>query len=254
MYPKSNDDLSDDPAEIPSTPVQRRVAPLLKPGKPRVSRSSSITSSDVSDYAESPLKNRTAARNETSSIPATRIKAFKAAVILDEPKEEPLAKKPKGRKTFNSACAADDLASFAPDHNASPVGSPRSSLSDSSVSDTTSPPPKVVMTKKRKLEEIKSSEDLEFTAVKEKSATLESRWEPVDESYSRRKTNNRLQYRCTLCFEKNKLRLCNREGDMTRHLQSLKHRPKSFFCPNSGCSSTFTRQDALKRHLNKCIA
>jgi hypothetical protein len=197
MYPKSNDNLSDNLAEIPpATTVQRRLAPLPKSKKRPFSRSSSISSS-VSDYAKPP---------------------------------PPVA--------------------------TSPVRSPRSSLSNYSVSDrdTSTPSPKAVITKKRKLKEIKNSKDLESTAVKEKSATSEE-WEPVDESYSRRKTNNRSQYRCTLCLEKNgKLHLSNREGDMARHLQSLMHTPKSFFCPNSGCSSTFTRQDALKRHLNKCVA
>jgi hypothetical protein len=261
MYPKSNNNLSDDPAEIPSTPIQRRTAPLpAKPRKRLILRSSSIASSDISDYAKkSPpppsLKNRTAARDEADSIRSTRIKAL----------DEPLVKKQKGRMTFNSACAADDLSPFAPDHNAnstppmvatSPLSSPPASLSDSSVSDTSSPSPEVViMTKKRKLEEINNSKDIEFTAVSKRKKRDESEWEPVHKSYSRRKVDNKSQYRCTLCLEKNgKLHLCNREGDMARHLQSLIHTPKSFFCPNSGCSKNFTRQDALKRHLNKCRA
>ena len=274
MYP-NNGDLSGDPAENPFTPVQKKqVAQLSNPRKRLFSHSSSsITSSYASGYANSPPKTRTATRNEaTNPNCAARITAFDTAVVWDEQKDEPLTEKPKGRKIYNSFCASDDLAaiaSFAPRHNlngpgdfslpmiaSSPVGPPLSSPSDSSVSDT-SPLPEAVMDKKRKLKELENDEDsdLEFTAVKQKRKRrpVTSEWEPVNESFSRRKTRrNRWQFRCTLCLEKDKVHLCNSEGDMKRHLQSQIHSEKLFHCPE--CSKSFTRQDALKRHSRKCSA
>jgi hypothetical protein len=207
---------------------------------------------------------RTPARNEVSSNRTVKVKATKSAVIFeDKPKDEPPAKKSKGRKTFNSACAADDLALFAPFHDAnltpsvagssSLIGSPLTSLSDSSNSP--SPSPKAITNKKRKLEEIDNDDDLEFTEVKEKRKIqpVNSEWEPVTESYSRQMIHNKWQYRCTACFkEAGRDHLCTREGDMQRHLQTLRHTPKSFFCSNSGCSRSFTREDALTRHMIKC--
>ena len=271
MYP-NNSDLSGDPAEIPFTPVQeRQVAQLSDPIMRLFSHSSSsITSSYTSDYANSPPRTRTATRNEaTNPYCAARITAFDTAVVWDEQKDEPLTEKPKGWKTYNSYYAPDDLAtiaSFAPRHNlngpgdfslpmiaSSPVGPPLSSPSDSSVSDT-SPLPEAVMDKKRKLKELENDEDsdLEFTAVKQKRKRrpVTSEWEPVNEFFSRRKTyRNRSQFRCTLCLEKNKLHLCNSEGDMKRHLQSKSHSERLFHCPE--CPKSFTRQDALKRHFSR---
>jgi hypothetical protein len=209
------------------------------PEKRLVSRSSSITSSDVFDLAESPLKKHKSARNAVSSLCA--------------------AKKLKGRKALNSTCnceAGHNLESASGSANLivaslpCSLGSPsHRSPSDESVSDTSSSPTKKVMTKKRKLEEIRHSE---LTTVEEESAT--SDWEPVDECYSRQKTKGGSRYRCTLCLKNNEKHTCDREGDMKRHLQSLKHTPKSFTCPNPGCASLFTRSDARKRHLKSCMA
>jgi hypothetical protein len=247
----SND--SDDPAETPSTLVQRRVASLPKLGKR--SRYSSVTSSETSYCTGFSPRNRTATREEVSFNRTVGIKACKAAIGLTEPRDNPPAKKPKGRQTFNSACA---LALFAPVHNtnaipsvmaSSSICSPLTSISD--LSDTSSPLPKARNTKKRKLKEIDNDDDLEFTTER-KSQPDASEWEPVDKYYSRRTLHNKFQFRCTLCFQKDQLHVCNREGDMMRHLQSLQHQPKSFYCRNSGCSGAFTREDALKRHKNKC--
>jgi uncharacterized Zn-finger protein len=104
-------------------------------------------------------------------------------------------------------------------------------------------------TKKRRRKEIEKSvesTDSEFIE--------ESDWESVHKKFSRQKINNtgRWRYRCTLCLKDNKLHLCKREGDMMRHLLSLKHTPKSFFCTNHGCTKAYTRRDALKRHRKKC--
>ena len=135
-----------------------------------------------------------------------------------------------------------------------PIASSSSISSPLSESlDASSPSPKAVTTKKRKLEEI---EDFEFSPAKEerKRQSVVSEWRPVTESYSQHKFHNQVQYRCDLCFKDGHEHLCSREGDIMRHLQSLRHKPRSFFCPNSRCSSSFTRQDALKRHMNKCKA
>jgi len=281
MYSSSDDAYSDDPVEIPSTPVRRRVVPLPKRRKRLVSRSSSVTASDGSDYASSPRWSRTSAHKKANSIYSTRIKASKAAIALHEPKDEPPAKKAKGRKTFNSACAADDLAAFVPVFTpvrnamlatpvvaSSPVGSPLTPLTDSSdtIKSSSSSAPKAISTRKRKLKDIDGDEDfneidndehLKVIAVKQdpKWRQASPPWEPVDKSYSRRKVSNEMQYRCDLCLEKipAQLHVCRREGDMARHLQSLKHTAKSFFCSNPGCSSGYTREDALKRHMKTCL-
>ena len=132
------------------------------------------------------------------------------------------------------------------------VGSPQPSLSNKLMSDTSpsSMLPKVLSTKKRKLEEMVRNNDLEDFQAEEESAT--SNWEHVEESYSRLNTERGVKFRCNLCFNNNVKKFCDREGDMKRHLQSLKHKPKSFSCPDRGCLKTFTRMDALKRHRNDC--
>ncbi|EGN99287.1 hypothetical protein SERLA73DRAFT_182224 [Serpula lacrymans var. lacrymans S7.3] len=43
--------------------------------------------------------------------------------------------------------------------------------------------------------------------------------------------------------------ICTSAGDLRRHQQSLRHQPPSFPC--LACRYTFTRPDALKRHLMK---
>ena len=64
---------------------------------------------------------------------------------------------------------------------------------------------------------------------------------------SKRIFKNRKQYHCTLCWVKyGKLKICTREGDLRRHLQSKRHsKKKEFFCL---CSKSYTRVDALNRH------
>lgn len=121
-----------------------------------------------------------------------------------------------------------------------------SSLSDLSVSDTASSPPRDVVSKKRKLE--KNTQDIAAA-----TSSKEMEWEPINEFYSRRKiSNSKSVYRCTPCLESGNVQLCRRDGDILRHLQSKKHAAKSYFC--SRCASAFTRKDALKRHTNKCFA
>lgn len=119
------------------------------------------------------------------------------------------------------------------------VGSPHPSPSNSSMLHTSSPPPKK-RGKKRKFEE---------------SAHLN--WEPVNKCYSHQLVmignKPHIRYRCTLCFIDNLEHFCKSEGDMRRHFEYLAHSPvKSICCRNSGCSSTFTQKDALKRHKNTC--
>jgi hypothetical protein len=247
-YSDSNDDLSDDPAEISSSiQVQKHpdVATLSMPGKRLASRSSSITSSNVFDHAESPLKKRKSARNKASSSSIRAAAKIKTAVVLDDPKDDPKAKKIKGRKTLNSDCqcgADHNLASGSANlivaSSPASLGSPHSSQSS---------PPKKVMTKKRKLKHS------EFT-VEEESATSTSDWESVNECYSRQKKKSGSRYRCTLCLKNNEKHISDREGDMKRHLQSSKHSPKKFPCTKSGCQRVYTRPDSQKRHLNKCMA
>lgn len=217
------DNISDDPTEILSTPVRRQVSPFSKPGKRLVS-----------------LKKPKSDRNE-ANIRAVKIKA---AVVLDDPKDElrdkPFAKRVRRRKTLvaSGSTTAWSTGNLTPPMAASsPVDSPHwhssESPSDSSASDTSSPPPKVGMTKKRKLE-----------------AT--SGWEPVNDFYSRQKIKHRPMFRCTLCLNINEEHYCRRIGDMNRHLKSLKHKEKGYFCGNSGCQSSFTREDGLKRHKENC--
>ncbi|KAJ7115447.1 hypothetical protein C8R44DRAFT_583990, partial [Mycena epipterygia] len=42
---------------------------------------------------------------------------------------------------------------------------------------------------------------------------------------------------------------CGTAADLRRHRQSLAHSEKNYACP--GCPNTFTRDDALKRHLSR---
>jgi hypothetical protein len=172
--------------------------------------------------------------------------------FFDDPAPTPRPVSPlrvlKPSAPFPSSSGGRSASDYAESHNAS-------SLSDLPVSDTSSPPPRKVVSKKRKLEE--NSEDL--AAVTSESATLPVEWEATHRLYSRRKIKNRhgksplkSEYRCTPCFEVGKLHLCTREGDIVRHLSTRKHSPKSYFCLD--CPSAFTRNDALKRHKNKCTA
>ena len=182
---------------------------------------------------------------------------------MDEPPEKKDETKTKKRKGKNSAssCAVDDsdlLASGRANFiqvsasSSQAVGSPQPSLSNKLMSDTSpsSMLPKVLTTKKRKLEEMVRNNDLEDFQAEEESAT--SNWEHVEESYSRLNTERGVKFRCDLCLNNNVKKFCDREGDMKRHLQSSKHKPKSFSCPDRGCLKTFTRMDALKRHRNDC--
>ena len=77
-------------------------------------------------------------------------------------------------------------------------------------------------------------------------------WLHVNENYSRRFIGgpNPWQFQCTLCLNVGLEKYCTRTGDMKRHLKSKKHSKNSFACTTYlGCSSTFTREDALKRHI-----
>jgi hypothetical protein len=234
-----------DPTEIPSTPIQR-----VPPSKERFlspSSCSSITSSDDSDT--SPSRNRVwAALNQAGSKLTARIKGPELFVPFYEPKDERPAKKTKTRNTFNSACAAENLASFAPFitpvRTALPIPSvspqSTSSLSDPSYSESSHLSPlEVLTTRKRKLNEINTDDE-------------DVNWDPVGKPYSRHIICNTLQYRCDLCFAQGREHSCIREGDMTRHLETLKHKPRSHICPNSPCKGQYTRADALKRHMQSC--
>ncbi|KAF9238555.1 hypothetical protein BU15DRAFT_22331, partial [Melanogaster broomeanus] len=46
--------------------------------------------------------------------------------------------------------------------------------------------------------------------------------------------------------------ICSSAGDLQRHQQSLRHRAPSYPC--LACGKSYTRQDALKRHLNGKVA
>ena len=144
-------------------------------------------------------------------------------------------------------------------------------LSYESVSDTSSsslrlaPNLRVAKKRKRKFDEMvkdrDSREDLKAGELEE-PATLSSssRWERVETRetlpYSRQTRNGtrgfKYRYRCDLCYDNNKKHVCDKEGDMKRHLQSIDHSPKSFTCTNSGCGKAFTRKDGLKRHRSSC--
>lgn len=50
-------------------------------------------------------------------------------------------------------------------------------------------------------------------------------------------------YTCRFCPRQTK-----REGDMVRHLESIKHQAKAYYC---NCRSSFTRIDALMRHIRR---
>ena len=149
------------------------------------------------------------------------------------------------------------------------VGSPHPSLalSDESVSDASSsslvPNLKVVTKKnlKRRFDEMaKDRDSREDLKAGEEPTTSDSSssssWERVEKSlaYSRKRSTRgfKYRYRCDLCHENNEKHICDKEGDMKRHLQSLKHSQKSFSCTNPDCKKTFTREDALKRHKNSC--
>ena len=92
------------------------------------------------------------------------------------------------------------------------------------------------------------------------TSSSSSRWERVEARetlpYSRQTRKGtrgfKYRYRCDLCYDNNKKHICDKEGDMKRHIQSLKHSPKSFPCPNPGCVKAFTRKDGLARHRSSC--
>ena len=244
LYP---DPAPYDPTDIPSTPIQRPLVPVSK--ERFLSPCSSITSSDDSDT--SPSRNRVwAAVKQANSKRTARIKGPELFVPFYEPKDERPA---KTRKTFNSACAAEDLASFAPfitprkalpipSVNTSCTVSPQSTSSLSDPSYFESPhlsPPEALTTRKRKLKEINADDE-------------DVNWDPVGKPYSRHTIRNTVQYRCDLCFAQGMLHSCIREGDMVRHLETLKHKPRGHICPNSPCKRQYTRADALKRHMKNC--
>jgi hypothetical protein len=191
--------LYPNPAPYDPTEIQRPCVPLSK--ERFLSPCSSIISSDDSDT--SPLRNRVwAALKQTSSKRITRIKGPELFVPFYEPKDERPAKKTKTQKTFNSACTAENLASFAPfitpvrkalpipNVNTSCTVSPEStsSLSDPSYSESSHlSPPKALTTRRRKLNEINTDDE-------------DVNWDPVGKPYSRHIIRNTLQFRCDLCF------------------------------------------------------
>ena len=82
----------------------------------------------------------------------------------------------------------------------------------------------------------------------------DSDWECINKFYSERISNNKKEYRCTLCWAKRrKLKICKRVGDLKRHLESKPHSKKRHVCL---CFKRYTRKDALKRHkqTGKCKA
>ena len=258
-YPESEDVYSEDASESPSISVRGRIVPL-----PRLRLTLSVT---AAEHKQSPKDNTTRKEatlkhtsNTKKALKATAIscepkgeppaakkrkgrkRAPKATVISCKPKDKPPAakKKGKGRTTFNSACAADDLASFVP---VSDIVAPSSVNSPPTPSDLPAGPSSSSRTtKKRKLEKMDDDDD-------DDDSDDGKQWEPVNESYSKKTTSKGMQYRCTLCWKDKIPHYCDREGDMARHLQSLKHAEKQFVCPKSGCSKSYTRKDALKRHL-----
>ncbi|KAG9316125.1 hypothetical protein JVU11DRAFT_3802 [Chiua virens] len=54
------------------------------------------------------------------------------------------------------------------------------------------------------------------------------------------------------CHLNNCIHVCASAGDLQRHQQSLRHRPPSHTC--LACGKSYTRSDALKRHLNSKAA
>lgn len=122
--------------------------------------------------------------------------------------------------------------------------------------------PRVSKPGKRQVPPSSSSSDSSLTTsvspgVDESLESLNS-WKQIHESYSRKRNINnpdptkrkfKWMYQCSLCKDVDKKHIAYREGDMGRHLTSRAHGPNSVFCPNSGCSSTFTRKDGLERHL-----
>ncbi|KDR78633.1 hypothetical protein GALMADRAFT_137661 [Galerina marginata CBS 339.88] len=60
-----------------------------------------------------------------------------------------------------------------------------------------------------------------------------------------RDSAHRLVYQCRICPSFR----THASGDMNRHLESLIHMPPSHYCYIPGCDKSFTRKDALKRHV-----
>ena len=215
-----NDNLSDNPAEI-STPIpgKTQLAPpsSSRHGKRRVSRSSSTTNTSSGVFGSSdspPLAKKKSARNEGKSIRA-------ATTVL---KDEPKAKKLKGRETLHySACAADEPVASGSGGNLGPTSSP-------------------------------VGPGLRHSSLPDSESATTSAWEPVNEYYSKRRTNSKdkskkYQYRCNLsgC-----LKICYNVGNMNRHLETLNHQPRSVQCDR--CSKFYTRVDALRRHRKTCMS
>ena len=202
-------------------------------------------------------------RTRHTPIPKRTIAALPKRVLKQAPPAIPILDRPPLEPTGQASCRGFTIVnpkegSSMPSYktilnNDSPFFAPPPSFDPSSPPPLTPSVPETPgscpPTKKRKIK--KEEENVKpMTFVWKPERTAE--WVKQDDSSSVKKGKHKTLYRCDLCFVKDRIVITTAPGDLQRHLLSLAHKPKSFFCTQAGCNKSYTREDAVKRHLKKC--